>query len=97
MIVTCSLEGRSNPIFELTVNGTLIQDTGKRQGAVAIPTGIRFVYGPLNRTESGFEFICNDGAGNSATAILEVYCKSLQVANMHTPTPRPTRGLELEK
>ena len=97
--VTCSLEGGPKPIFDLRVNGTLIQDTGKRQGALATLTGTRFVYGPLNRTELGFEFVCDDGVGNSATAILEVYCKSLQVANMHTPIPRPPiwSGLELDK
>ena len=78
--VTCSLEGGPRASFDLAVNGTLIQDTGKLQGAVAILTGTRFVYGPLNRTELGFEFVCDDGAVNSATAILEVYCKSLQVA-----------------
>ena len=74
--ITCSLDVGPRPIFELSVNGTLIQDTGKLQGTAATPTGTRFVYGPLNRTESGFEFVCNEGGGITATGTLVVYCKS---------------------
>ena len=74
--ITCSLDVGRRPIFELSVNGTLIQKTGKLQETEATPTGTRFVYGPLNRTESGFVFVCNDGGGNTATGTLVVYCKS---------------------
>ena len=74
--VTCSLDGGSRPIFELTVNGVLIQNTGKLQGTAGTPTGTRFVYGPLNRRDLGLEFVCNDGGGITAAATLVVYCKS---------------------
>ena len=73
--VTCSLEGGPRPIFDLVVGGTPIANTGKLQGAAVTPTGTRFVYGPLERAESGLVFLCDDAAGNQATASLEVICK----------------------
>ena len=84
--VTCSLEGGPRPIFELLVgpSRTPIANTGKRQGAVATPTGTRFVYGPLERAESGLVFLCDDGTDNAATTTLTVYCKFLNCANTNS-------------
>ena len=82
--VTCSLEGGPRPIFGLLVGGTPIANTGKFQGAVETPTGTRFVYGPLERAESGLVFLCDDGTDNAATATLTVYCKFLSCANTNS-------------
>ena len=81
--VTCSLEGGPRPIFDLVVGGTPVANTGKLRGAVATPTGTRFVYGPLERAESGLEFVCDDAAGNLETANLTVYCKFFSASYKH--------------
>ena len=43
--------------------------------ASVTPTGTRFVYGPLERSDSGKGFQCDDSGGNRASATLVVHCE----------------------
>ena len=75
LTVGCSLVGGGSTIFELSVNGSRITTLAKFIGASMTPTGTQFVYGPLERSESGIVFECDDGAANKASATLVVNCK----------------------
>ena len=39
------------------------------------PTGTRFVYGSLERSDSGKVLECDDSGGNRASATLVVHCE----------------------
>ena len=75
--VDCSLVGGGRKDFDLLVNGSNITMLFKFVGSSVTPTGTQFVYGPLERTESGTVFECDGGGGNRASATLMVNCKSL--------------------
>ena len=81
--VTCSLEGGTRPDFELRVDGTPIQNTGKFQGGFVTPTGTTFVYGPLSRAEVGYSFVCDSLTGFTDSASLDVYCKFIVFFSVH--------------
>ena len=74
LTVDCSLVGEGTTVFELTVDGTDVTTLAKFVGASVTPTGTRFVYGPLERSDSGKGFRCDDG-GSRATATLVVHCE----------------------
>ena len=75
LTVDCGLVGGGRTDFELLVNGSRITTLPKFAGASVTPTGTQFVYGPLNRSEAGIVFECDDSGGNRADETLVVNCK----------------------
>ena len=75
LTVDCSLVGGGRRDFELLVAGVRITTLAKFVGASVTPTGTQFVYGPLERSESGTIFECDDTGGNRASVTLMVNCK----------------------
>ena len=75
LTVDCSLVGGERSDFELTVNDSRIVTLAKFVGASVTPTGTRFVYGPLERSDSDKVFECDDSGGNRASATLVVHCE----------------------
>ena len=73
--VYCSVgPGEVRLTFDLFVNGTNFDDTGKNVNQSRTPNGTFFQYGPLDRSENGFVFLCSaDQQMNSS--ILTVSCK----------------------
>ena len=75
LAINCSLVGGGRANFELTVNGTDITTLGKFVDASMTDVGTQFVYGPLERSESGIVFECDDGSTNRASGTLVVNCE----------------------
>ena len=75
LAVDCSLVGGGRTDFELTVDDSRILTLAKFVGASVTPTGTRFVYGPLERSDSGKVFECDDSTSNRASATLVVHCE----------------------
>ena len=75
LAVDCSLVGGGRTDFELTVDGTDVTTLAKFVRASVTPTGTRFVYGLLERSDSGKVFECDDSMGNRASATLAVHCE----------------------
>ena len=71
----CSYVGGGRTDFDLTVDDRRIVNLAKFVGASVTPTGTQFVYGPLERSDSGKVFKCDDSGGNRASATLVVHCK----------------------
>ena len=75
LTVDCGYVGGGRTDFELTVNDSRILTLAKFVGASMTPTGTQFVYGPLERSDSGKVFECDDSTGNRASATLVVHCE----------------------
>ena len=75
LTVDCSVVGGGRTDFELTVDDSRILTLAKFVGASVTPTGTRFVYGPLERSDSGKVFECDDSGSNRASATLVVHCE----------------------
>ena len=75
LTVDCSYVGGERTDFELTVDDRRIVNLAKFVGASVTPTGTQFVYGPLERSDSGKVFECDDSGGNRASATLVVHCE----------------------
>ena len=75
MTVACSYVGGGRTDFELTVDDSRIVNLAKFVGASVTPTGTQYVYGPLERSDSGKVFECDDSGGRRASEILVVHCK----------------------
>ena len=75
LTVDCSYVGGGRTNFELTVDDSRIVSLAKFVGASMTPTGTRFVYGPLERSDSDKVFECDDSIGNRASATLVVHCE----------------------
>ena len=75
MTVACSYVGGGRTDFELTVDDRRIVNLAKFVGASVTPTGTQFVYGPLERSDSGKVFECDDSGGNRGSATLVVHCE----------------------
>ena len=75
LTVDCSYVSGGRTDFELTVNDRRIVSLAKFVGVSVTPTGTRFVYGPLERSDSGQVFECDDAGGIRASATLVVHCE----------------------
>ena len=75
LTVDCGYVGGGRTDFELTVDDSRIVSLAKFVGASVTPTGTRFVYGPLERSDSGKVFECDDSTSNRASATLVVHCE----------------------
>ena len=75
LAVDCGYVGGGRTDFELTVDDRRIVNLAKFVGASVTPTGTRFVYGPLERSDSGQVFECDDAGGIRASATLVVHCE----------------------
>ena len=75
LTVDCSVVGGGRTDFELTVDDSRIVTLAKFVGASVTSTGTQFVYGPLERSDSGKVFECDDSGGNRASTALVVHCK----------------------
>ena len=71
----CSVVGGGRTDFELTVDDSRIVTLAMFVGASVTTTGTQFVYGPLERSNSGKVFECDDSGGNRASATLVVHCE----------------------
>ena len=75
LTVGCSYVGGGRTDFDLTVDDRRIVTLAKFVGASVTPTGTQFVYGPLERSDLGKVFKCDDSGGNRASATLVVHCE----------------------
>ena len=75
LTVDCSYVDGGRTDFELTVDDRRIVSLTKFVGVSVTPTGTRFVYGPLERLDSGKVFECDDSGGSRASATLVVHCE----------------------
>ena len=75
MTVDCGYVSGERTDFELTVNDSRIVSLAKFVGVSVTPTGAQFVYGSLERLDSGKVFECDDSGGIRASATLVVHCE----------------------
>ena len=61
--------------FGLTVDDRRVVNLAKFVGASVTTTGTQYVYGPLERSDAGKVFECDDSGGNRASATLVVHCE----------------------
>ena len=75
LTVDCGYVGGGRTNFELTVDDSRIVNLAKFVDASVTPTGVQFVYGPLEMSDSDKVFECDDSIGNRASATLVVHCE----------------------